>query len=1021
MKSRVCGTLRERVRPLAQLWFVVASLAASVAFAQQTTPYGSVTGKVVDKDSGAPLNFANVVIVGTSMGANARNGGLFNIAIVPVGTYNLKASYVGYDAQTLVNVRVDAGKPLVLEFRLKKGSGTMLDAVKVTGKVKQIDVKSSDVSHVQTDKEFLSLPVESVTEAVALNTGVVVQGGELHVRGGRSNEVSVRIDGVPVDDPLSGGSVDLGLLSVAQSELITGGMDAEYGNASSAIINFTTKSGGRNFEGNFRYTTDDYGRADKTFTNYDRLSLGMGGPTPFNDLTYYVSGEATFQDGEVLSVRRYPEHEYLNGFLKFKERADTNFRTQARLDWKVSKGVKMSGEMTLDKTSSDPYIHNYNTSGQVSRIMIFPEFRRNRFAPQEPWYAIQSQVIMYSGSWYQKALKATYVDIRDDPSCQYCLLPVSDNQTQRAVRVVDFQGRGSEPTLPPALGGRLAVYAYIDFIIFDGFQNPISTWVPEVGSAAADTNKAEFNAAEHVWTNKNLSYQFKWSMTHTLSPRSFYEVKLSRLSFDVLSSVNDQTPGEYATAGKFLWVPGRGPITVGNVDFYTDPEVPFFATAYDYQRYSRRNSATYLMRSDITTQRWKNHKMKGGLLVQYNDLDNATFTGPGRQRQFRESYGFSGNVFHNFNPEGSFYVQDQWQYEGMVVNGGARYDFFSPGSGVGVEVNSSQIQRDIDRWKTQLSPRLGLSFPITDRDNFHFHYGRFIQFPEKNLIFATQDVNGGLGTLGNPNLDPETSISYQAGIKHQFSTDVSGQFALFNKDYYGLVSSIEITDDSTGTQNTRYINKAYASSRGVELQLNKDFSRNFAFDLAYTFSFADGVASNADFGVQAQGLSHLPTGELPLDWDQRHTFNATLSIARAGDWSATTVYQYTSGLPWTPFFRFEKRQDPVLENSRRFPKQHLVNFRGEKFFKIYGQDLRLFFDGRNLLDEKVIADLSPLVYPGLRNATDGYVSYATEQNRFGGAYLLDSDGDGRDEFFPVNDPRVFGQRRLFRIGLGFEF
>ena len=65
MKSRVCGTLRERVRPLAQLWFVVASLAASVAFAQQATPYGSVTGKVVDKDSGAPLNYANV---GLSMG-----------------------------------------------------------------------------------------------------------------------------------------------------------------------------------------------------------------------------------------------------------------------------------------------------------------------------------------------------------------------------------------------------------------------------------------------------------------------------------------------------------------------------------------------------------------------------------------------------------------------------------------------------------------------------------------------------------------------------------------------------------------------------------------------------------------------------------------------------------------------------------------------------------------------------------------------------------------------------------------
>jgi outer membrane receptor protein involved in Fe transport len=357
----------------------------------------------------------------------------------------------------------------------------------------------------------------------------------------------------------------------------------------------------------------------------------------------------------------------------------------------------------------------------------------------------------------------------------------------------------------------------------------------------------------------------------------------------------------------------------------------------------------------------------------------------------------------------------------MVVNGGVRYDFFSPGSGVGIEVHSNEIRRDVDRWKTQWSPRLGLAFPVTDRDVFHFHYGRFIQFPEKNLIFASQDVNASIGTLGNPNLDPESSISYQAGIKHQFTNDLSGQFALFNKDYFGLVSSIEITDDSTGTQNLRFINKAYASSRGIELQLNKNFSHNFAFDLAYTYSFADGVASDVDFGRNAQGLAYLPTGELPLDWDQRHTFNATVTLARTGDWSATTVYQYGSGLPWTPFFRFEKKQDPLLENSRRYPSSHTINFRGEKYFKIYGQDLRLFFDGRNLLDEKIVVDLAPAVFPALRNATSGYTAYATETGQFGGAYLFDSDGDGRDEFFPVNDPRVYGQRRLFRIGLGFEF
>ena len=1004
-------TLKPRLGVLALTCCVALGVAAEISPANaQNLIVGSVTGKVVDKDSGAPLNFANVVILGTTWGANARNGGQFTIPNIPVGTYSVKASYVGYDPQTLAGVNVDATKPTVLEFRLTKNLGTMLETIKVTSNRKAVDVKSSDVTHVTTDKEMLSLPVESVTEAVALNTGVVVAGGELHVRGGRSNEVSVRIDGVPVDDPLTGGSVDLGLLSVAQSELISGGMDAEYGNASSAIINYTTKSGGRNFEGNFRYTTDDYGRADKTFTNYDRFSLGFGGPTPFSELTYYLSGEATFQDGEVLTVKNYPQHEYLGGLVSWKERASNEYRGQARLDWKVTKGVKMSGEVTLDHSRGDPYIHNWNTSGYTSRILVFPEIRLNRFNPR--LYTEFGAVTMYYGPWYQRALTATYIDVRQNAACQYCLLPLGDNRTVRGVRVVDIQGRGATGT---------PVYAMVDRVNFDGYQNPVSTWVPDLGVAAGDTNKTAFNAAQQTVTTENNSKQIKWSLTHTLSPKTFYEVKLSRLSFDVVQTVDWAGPGEFASAGKLVWIPGRGPITVGTVDYYTDPAVPYFAIAYDYPAYSRRDSKTYLMRTDLTSQHWRSHKLKGGLLVQYNDLDNAAIGGPGRQRRFRDPYGFSKNVFHNFNPEGSFYAQDRWEYEGMVVNAGVRYDFFSPGSGVGIEVNNDQIRKDVQSWKTQLSPRLGLAFPITDRDVFHFHYGRFIQFPEKNLIFASQDVNAGVGTLGNPNLDPETSIAYQAGIKHQFTNDVSGQFALFNKDYYGLVSSIEITDDSTGTTNNRYINRAYASSRGVELQLNKNFSRNFAFDLAYTFSYADGVASGADFGQQASGLTHLPTGELPLDWDQRHTFNATITIARMGDWQATTVYQYGSGLPWTPFFRFEKKQDPQLENSRRYPSTNRINFRGEKYFKVYGRDLRLFFDGRNLLDEQIVVNIAPGVFPGMRNAVDGYYSYATEQGTFGGAYLQDVDGDGQDEFYPVNDPRVFGERRLFRIGLGFEF
>ena len=102
------------------------------------------------------------------------------------------------------------------------------------------------------------------------------------------------------------------------------------------------------------------------------------------------------------------------------------------------KGIKISVEMRLDQSSNDPYLHNWNTEGFVSKIVWFPEIRKNRFNPR--FYAtLPTPLQMYDGPWLQEARKATYIDIRQDPDCRYCLMPVSDNETVRAVRVVDWE------------------------------------------------------------------------------------------------------------------------------------------------------------------------------------------------------------------------------------------------------------------------------------------------------------------------------------------------------------------------------------------------------------------------------------------------------------------------------------------------------------------------------------------------------------------------------------------------------
>ncbi len=95
-----------------------------------------------------------------------------------------------------------------------------------------------------------------------------------------------------------------------------------------------------------------------------------------------------------------------------------------------------------------------------------------------------------------------------------------------------------------------------------------------------------------------------------------------------------------------------------------------------------------------------------------------------------------------------------------------------------------------ERVKKQCRPRVGIAYPISDRDVFSFHYGRFYQIPDRQYIFDNRNVFDGRAR-GNPNLTNETTVSYQAGIQHLFNELVSGQFSVYYKDIFGLLTTDE--------------------------------------------------------------------------------------------------------------------------------------------------------------------------------------------------------------------------------------
>jgi hypothetical protein len=1015
------------------------ALVLLMPFASAFAQTGHIVGKVTDAKTGEPLAFANVVILGGgNLGAMTLNDGKYKIAGVPIGTYTVKAMMMGYSSMQKAGVTVNAGADVEVDFQLEETIVTRTQEIVVEAEIPQINVTSSDVRQRVSSDQLKELPVDGVVEAMALKSGIVKTGDELHVRGGRSGEVQMQIDGVPVNDPLGGGSISVGLLGTDQSEVVTGGMDAEYGNAQSAIINVNTREGGKSFEGQVRYMTDDFGRSDKTYSNYDRFSIGFGGPSFLKSLTYYVSGEATFSDGDNWSIATKDETKIFGDWMKFSDRQYSGYNIQGKLAYQVNPRLKLVGEAIFSRAINNPYVNNWNIDGYVQKIYRFLTLQASRDYQADNARSFGSYTSVYNGPWVKKEPTrvdyypgtleerrkvvypiVVYAKVRDpNDSSAPAFITRYDNFCARIL--TNVYGEETEVIWDETIiGSDGSVVTHESKMLFEGYQNPESNY----SHFRDDSSYVYFNSADNVATSKSDDLNLKFALNHNISDDVLYTISFTRLRFKEITSVDDKDPGEYLSAGLSATLPNGSYrySGVSNRAWYTDADYPYFVTCYDWPAYTNRLSTAYNLKADITSKKWENHQFKTGVQLLYNDLDEETINFPA-STQMNGGY-LSSNIFHNFNPEASYYVQDKWQYQGMIVNGGVRVDFFSPGNNTAILISSSEIDPSVDKYKFQISPRLGFAFPITDKDKFHFHYGRFTQWPNRNYLFRTQNMLTGSGIMGNPDLDEELTVSYQAGVSHQFTETVAGHFVVFNKDIFGLISSTRVTDETLGIQGYRFINRTYASSRGLEISFEKIRTHYVGGEISYTYSYADGVASDANFGVTAEGLTHLPTQELPLDWDQRHTLNITLSLQDQNKWGATLVYQYGSGLPWTPYDRFARRQDPLLENSKRLPTSHVINLQGRKMFSIYGQELTLFFEGRNLLDEDILTPggTSPGAFPGMTNASMDGGSYLTETGQYGGAYLQDIDQDGVDDFVAVNDPTIWDSRKTWRIGFGFEF
>lgn len=259
--------------------------------------YGRVTGKVVDTETNEPLVGADIIVEGTDLGAATDENGEFTIFYVPVGTHLVVSSYISYDPLTYTNVVVNADQTTPLNFRLRP-TIIEVEGVVTTAERPMVVLTKTGTDRAVTSGEIGRLPVTTINQVITLQAGVVESDLGTHIRGGRGDEITYFVDGIVTKVPQSGyQSIRINPSAVEEVTVISGGFDAEYGDALSGIINIVTKEGGTKLSGNFNYLTDEIFPGDELNFGYNFYELSLGGPIPMAPrFRYFLSGELMLTD-----------------------------------------------------------------------------------------------------------------------------------------------------------------------------------------------------------------------------------------------------------------------------------------------------------------------------------------------------------------------------------------------------------------------------------------------------------------------------------------------------------------------------------------------------------------------------------------------------------------------------------------------------------------------------------------------------------------------------------------------------
>ncbi|MCK5737523.1 TonB-dependent receptor [bacterium] len=896
---------------------------------------GKIKGRIVDAETNEPLPAVNVVVDGTYMGAATDMAGYYVILNVPPGTYTLRASMMGYATSIYTNVRVKIDLTTDLDFQL--GIETLEgQEVEIVAERPLVDVGISASQANVEARTIQALPVQNVEDAIGIQAGVV----GLSIRGGGKAETLFMVDGLTMRDerdnaPFTG----ISLSAIEEIKIQTGGFSAEYGNVRSGIINVVTKEGKR----------DRYSGA---FTiNYSTASAKTNGPSGYAADSYW---NRPFLDDAVCwtgtdngawdeyTQYQYPRFEGWNS---------------------VSERTLQDDDLTNDLTpeaAQQVYRYQHRKDGEIRD----PDYTIDAgFGGPVPFISEKLGDLRFYLSHRQEQDMYMIPLALDAYSDQSTLLKVTSNITPSMT--VQFSG----------------MYAQVNATSDNNVGAP--GYLRENWSIANELQRRSYIDAimygyDYWCPTHRYRHKYSGKFTHAVSPKTFYEVSLEREG-----TIYRTRPNALRDTTAAVVIGGTYVLDEAPYGYWPYPSSGINGIRMGVgMSNSRDNSEVYTttVKLHATSQLNQNNELKAGFDFVYNDhqveYGAIELTLPA---------GRPWSVWSKNPIRMGAYLEDKLEFKGLIANLGVRFDYSHAGDDwyavdeFNREFYSSEYSENIDdlipkeetERKYYLSPRLGISHPITENSKFYFNYGHFRSMPSAERLYLVRRVTEGfVSYIGNPNNDLQKTVAYELGYEHNLFDQFLLHFSAFYRDITTQPNWVQYLSADSKVNYRLADDNYYEDVRGYEISLQGDRMLNGWLTAIMNYTYT--VSSNGYFG----SLKYFENPAEQREYDRDNIYqekpvprpyfkgNAIVKSPLDfgpevwgknpfGDINMSLSFLWRRGryVTWTRGVYI-----PGIEYNIKRPNYHNLDLRVSKAFNFKKFSVELFMDHHNLYDAKVFSN-----------------------------------------------------------------